>query len=150
MMSACLFACVVERARPSLNGTVPIGRRCKICSPIRPMLALMSTACVRPIDGGRRPVVTALVDARGEAVAAGLVAERAGKPRLARTSRADDRKMVVFAHVFAGGEGLEERAIEPPRSAVVDVLDGGGLTEFGGGQAARETAVVAKGHFRDR
>jgi len=43
--------------------------------------------------------------------------------------------------------GPEESAIEPPRSAVVDVLDGGGLTELGGGQAARETAVVAKGGF---
>src|SRR5215831_3199458 len=55
--------------------------------------------------------------------------------------------MVVFAHPLAGGEGLEERAIEPSRSAVVDVLDGGGLTQLGGGQAVRETAVVAKRNF---
>jgi hypothetical protein len=32
--------------------------------------------------------------------------------------------------------GLEEPAIEPPRSAIVDVLDGGGLTQLGGRQAA--------------
>jgi hypothetical protein len=55
--------------------------------------------------------------------------------------------VVVFAHPLAGGESLEESAVEAARSAIVDVLDGGGLSELGGGQAARETAVVTKGDF---
>src|SRR6516164_1654142 len=55
--------------------------------------------------------------------------------------------MVVFAHPLAGGEGLEESTVEAARGAIVDVLDGGGLTELGSGQAAHEAAVIAKGDF---
>ena len=55
--------------------------------------------------------------------------------------------MVVFADPLACGERLEESPVEPPSGAVIDVLDGGGLTELGGGQSACEAAIVSKGSF---
>ena len=36
---------------------------------------------------------------------------------------------------------------EPSSGAIVDVLDGGGLTKLGGGQAACKAAIVSKGSF---
>ena len=79
----------------------------------------------------------------GEAVAAGLVAERAGKPGLAGAGWADNDQVVAVTDPLTGDEVLEERTIETTGGAIVDVLDGGGLTELGTGQAAREAAVVA-------
>ena len=79
----------------------------------------------------------------GEAVAAGLVAERTGKPGLPGAGWADDDQVVGLTDPLAGGEGLEERTVETAGGAIVDVLDGGRLTELGAGQAAREAAVVA-------
>jgi hypothetical protein len=55
-----------------------------------------------------------------KAVTAGLVAERAGEPRFELPDG-------CVPHPLAGGEGLAERAIKPPRHAIVDVLDGGSL-----------------------
>lgn len=46
---------------------------------------------------------------------------------------------------LAGGQGLEEGAVKTASGAIVDVLDGGDLTQLGTGQAAREAAVVASG-----
>lgn len=40
---------------------------------------------------------------------------------------------------------MEERAVKAASGAIVDVLDGGDLTQLGTGQAAREAAVVASG-----
>ena len=67
----------------------------------------------------------------GEAVAAGLVAERAGKPGLADAGWADNDQVVAVADPLTGGEVLEERTIETAGGAIVDVLDGGGLAQLG-------------------
>lgn len=40
---------------------------------------------------------------------------------------------------------LKERMVKASSGAIVDVLNDGGLTEFGTGQATREAAVVASG-----
>src|SRR5260370_7337759 len=55
--------------------------------------------------------------------------------------------MVVSVDPLAGGECLEESLVEPGSGAIIDVLDGGGLTELGGGQAARQAGIVSKGRF---
>jgi hypothetical protein len=52
-------------------------------------------------------------------------------------------QVVGVTDPLTGDEVLEERTIETTGGAIVDVLDGGGLTELGTGQAAREAAVVA-------
>jgi hypothetical protein len=55
--------------------------------------------------------------------------------------------MVVFVDPLACGERLEESPVEPPSGAIIHVLDGGGLMELGGGQAARKATIVSKGRF---
>lgn len=47
----------------------------------------------------------------GEAVAASLVAERTGKPRLAGAGWTDNGQMVAVTDPLAASEGLEERAV---------------------------------------
>ena len=74
--------------------------------------------------------LAALVE-HGEALAAGLVAEGASQPRLADAGRPDDRQMMVVADPLAGGELLEQGAIEAARRAQVDVLDDRGLAQPG-------------------
>lgn len=81
----------------------------------------------------------------GKAIAAGLVAECTGKPGLAGAGWADNDQVVGLTNPLAGGEGLEERTVKAASGAVVDVLDGGGLTELGAGQATRDATVVAGG-----
>src|SRR5689334_2161697 len=87
---------------------------------------------------------SALVKDR-EAVAAGLVAESASQPRLADTSWADDHQMVMLAQPVAGGELLEQGAVETAMRAVVDVLDDGGLAQPGFPETTREALVLAAG-----
>ncbi|MGY4408427.1 hypothetical protein ACVWW4_000163 [Bradyrhizobium sp. LB7.1] len=67
----------------------------------------------------------------GKAIAAGLVAECTGKPGLAGAGWADDDQVVGIADPLAGAEVLEERTVKAASGAIVDVLDGGGLTELG-------------------
>lgn len=61
-------------------------------------------------DGATRAGCPLVED--GKAVAAGLVAERTGKPGLAGAGWADDYLVVGIADPLAGAEVLEERTIE--------------------------------------
>ena len=54
---------------------------------------------------------------RGAVVAAGLVAERAGKPGLADAGRAADREIVVGVDPIARDEFLEQRPVETARAS---------------------------------
>ena len=106
---------------------------------------------------GRRPSPRAWVEigeqARGalvehrEALAAGLVAEGASQPRLADTGRADDDQMMMVADPLAGGELVEQSAVEAAVGAEVDVLDDGRLAQPGLAQAAGEALVLAAGRL---
>ncbi|MGY4350102.1 hypothetical protein ACVWXM_006595 [Bradyrhizobium sp. GM7.3] len=58
----------------------------------------------------------------GKAVAAGLVAERAGKPGLAGAGWADNDQVVAVTDPLTGDEVLEERTIETTGGAIIDVL----------------------------
>lgn len=60
---------------------------------------------------------------------------------------ADNGQMVVIADPLAGCEGLEERAVETTRGAIVDILNRRSLAELCDGQAAQEAAVVTGGDF---
>lgn len=55
--------------------------------------------------------------------------------RISGAGWADDDQVVGIADPLAGAEVLEERTIEVTGSTIVDVLDGGALTELGAGQA---------------
>ena len=94
---------IVERVEPAisiglkytgiagemLRYRMPIG---SVCSSIAKS-PFVTTALGEVGKQARCPLVE-----DGEVVAAGLVAERAGKPRLPRTGRADNCQMIVFAH----------------------------------------------------
>src|SRR6516165_7389633 len=99
------------------------------------------TARLGEIDEQAR---SALVEHR-EAVATGLVAEGTSEPRLADTGWADDDQMVMLAKPIAGGELLEQGAVETAMRTVIDVLDDGGLAQPGFPQTAGEALVLAAG-----
>ena len=79
------------------------------------------------------------------AVAAGLVAERAGEVALAGAGGSGDDDVVALAYPVACGQGQHEGLVESARVAVVDVLDGGGLAEPGALEAGLDAAVFAFG-----
>src|SRR3954454_23346997 len=81
----------------------------------------------------------------GEAVPARPVAERAGKPTLARAGWAGDRQMLVLAHPLACGERLEQGPVEAAGRTVVDVLDACGLAQLGHLQTPGQAPVLARG-----
>jgi hypothetical protein len=58
-----------------------------------------------------------------------LVAERASKPALAQAARPGQEQIAAFGNPVAGGELEEERAVEPARALIVDVLDAGWMTQ---------------------
>jgi hypothetical protein len=75
-------------------------------------------------------------------LAAGLVAERRRQPALAHAGRADERQIVVGLDPFSLGELLEQRAVETTRAAIIDVLDGRLLAQFGDAQTRRQSFVA--------
>ena len=79
----------------------------------------------------------------GAIVAAGLVAERTGKPTFADAGRADDQQVLVPCDPVAGGELGEQCLVETARRLHVDVLDDGRLAQAGELQSADEPLVLA-------
>jgi hypothetical protein len=71
------------------------------------------------------------------------VAERRRQPALADAGRTDERQIIVGFDPFAFGELLKERAVETARAAIVDVLDGRLLAQFGVAQSGVEPLVAA-------
>jgi hypothetical protein len=55
----------------------------------------------------------------------GLVAEGTSQPRFADTGRTAQDQIVVHVDPLAGGEHVEQRAIQAARRPVIDVLDDG-------------------------
>jgi len=83
----------------------------------------------------------------GETLSARLMAKSASQPRLADTGRADDDQMVMIAQPLAGGELVEQGAVEAAGRVQVDVLHDGGLAQLGRAQPACEALVLAAGRF---
>ena len=99
---------------------------------------------VGEIEIGEQARHAGVVD--GVAVAAGLLRQRAGQPRLADAARAGDQQAAVLGDPAAGGQLLEQRLVEPARRAVVDVLDRGlAVTQPSGAQSGLEAPGAAIG-----
>jgi hypothetical protein len=82
------------------------------------------------------------------AIAACLLGERAGQPRLADSARSGDQQIAVLGNPSGGRELPEQRLVEPPRRSVIDILDGGlAVAQAGGAQAHVEAPCVAVGDF---
>ena len=79
----------------------------------------------------------------GAVVAASLVAERAGEPRLADACRAFDDEILWCGDPVAGDQPLEQRAVEAARRTIVDVLDDGALAPSGMTEPSDELPVGA-------
>src|SRR5271166_4010643 len=58
-----------------------------------------------------------------------LVAERASEPTLAQAARPGQEQIAALGDPVASGELEEERAVEPARDLIVDVLDAGWMTQ---------------------
>jgi hypothetical protein len=59
------------------------------------------------------------------------VAERAGEPALAQARGPGDNEIAALGDPVAGGELEKQRAVEPTRALIIDVLDAGGVPELG-------------------
>ena len=68
----------------------------------------------------------------GYVLSTGLVAERARQPTLAQAARPRHEKIASLGDPITGRELEEQRAVEAARLLIVDVLDAGGVTQFGG------------------
>jgi hypothetical protein len=75
------------------------------------------------------------------------VAERRCQPRFADAGWPGDDQIVVGLDPLAGGELLEQGAIQSSRAAIIDILDGCLMAQPGIAQAANELLVVAIGRF---
>ena len=57
------------------------------------------------------------------------MAERAGEPTLAQAARPGQEQIAALGDPVASGELEEERAVEPARDLIVDVLDAGWMAQ---------------------
>src|ERR1700752_4030762 len=73
----------------------------------------------------------------------GLVADGASQETLAATGRAQDQNVVVLVQPAAAGEAVDQAAVETARSAVVDILEAGGLAQLCKAQTLGERGIVA-------
>ena len=104
------------------------------------------TVAVREFEIGEQARHAGVVD--GVAVAAGLLRQRTGQPRLAHAARPGDQQAAALGNPAAGRQLLEQRLVEPTRRSEVDVLDGGlAVTQAGGAQSGLEALGVAAGRF---
>jgi len=75
-------------------------------------------------------------------VAARFVAKRRSKPTLADAGWAGERQIVVNIDPFALDQVLEQGAIKPARTAVIDIFDAGLLPQPCDTQSRREALVL--------
>jgi hypothetical protein len=79
-----------------------------------------------------------------EVLSTGLVAERAGELALAQAARPRQQQIAALGDPVAGGELEEERAVEPARTLIVDVLDAGGMAQLSDPGARFELLLPAQ------
>ena len=78
---------------------------------------------------------------------ASLVAERAGEPALAQTAGPGDEQIAALGDPITGREFEEQRAVEPTRRLIVDVLDAGGMTQLGDPRPCFKLLLSAQRQF---
>ena len=72
------------------------------------------------------------------------MAEGAGEPALAQATGPGDQQVAALGDPVAGGELEEQRAVEPARTLIVDVLDAGGMAQPGDPGARFELLLPAQ------
>jgi hypothetical protein len=105
----------------------------------------MTAIAARQSQVGEQPRC-ALIENR-VVVATGLVAEGASQPTLPDAGGPDQCQIVVGADPFPLGQLLEQGAVEPPGTAIINILDAGLLAQSGDTQSRGEALVLALGHF---
>ena len=83
----------------------------------------------------------------GTIVAAGLLADGASEPTLADAARTDESEIIVGVDPLTVGEFLEQSAVEPARTAIVDIFDRRLLAKPRGAQPRRQPFVAPKRGF---
>jgi len=74
-------------------------------------------------------------------------AERAGEPAFAQTAGPGDEQIAAFGDPVAGGEFEEQSAVEPAWVLVIDIFDGGGMTQARGSGARFELFLPTQRQF---
>ena len=64
-----------------------------------------------------------------------------------RTGRANDDQVLLFLDPVALCQLLEQRAIETPRRAVIDILDGSVVAQASVSQPRHEPPILTVGHL---
>ena len=75
------------------------------------------------------------------------MAERAGEPTFAQAARPGYEQIAALGDPIASGELEEERAVEPARALIVDVLDAGRMTQLSDPGARFELLLPAQRQF---
>ncbi len=88
----------------------------------------------------------ALVEDR-TVIATCLVPERAGQPAVADAGRPGDDEIVVRRDPVTRDQLHEQRAVEPTRAAIVNILGCRLVAQFGDAQAGGELTVVPETLF---
>ena len=83
----------------------------------------------------------------GKVLPARLVAEGASKPTFAQAARPRQEQIAALGDPVASGELEKERAVEPARTLIVDVLDAGWVTQPGDPGARFELLLPAQRQF---
>ena len=73
--------------------------------------------------------------------------ERAGEPAFAQTAGPGDEQIAAFGDPVAGGEFEEQSTVEPAWVLVIDIFDGGGMTQARGSGARFELFLPAQRQF---
>ena len=94
------------------------------------------------LEQARHPVV-----GDGAAIAAGLVAERAGDPAFSEAGRAGDEQVFVAADPASIDQVPHDRAVDPARGAQIEILDAGSLAEGGELEPGSQAPGIALGGF---
>ena len=75
------------------------------------------------------------------------MAERAGEPAFAQAARPGQEQIAALGDPVASGELEEQRAVEPARALIVDVLDAGGMAQLSDPGARFELLLPAQRQF---
>jgi len=75
------------------------------------------------------------------------VCQSTGQPGFPDPGGTGDEHVQVFLQPLAAGQALDKPFIQAPSVTVINIFEGGGVSQLGPAQAAARAQVVSFGHF---